>query len=135
MQGGFRDRLARFMQGRYGMDEFGRFLNILTFVLIILSFFFRFLLLPSVLLIVYEYFRILSRNYAKRSEENTWFCTYILRRRTGGNYYQKKSRTRTDSEHRIFKCPNCTQKIRVPKGKGRICIRCPKCRIEFVKKT
>lgn len=35
----------------------------------------------------------------------------------------------------IFKCPNCGYKITAPKGNGTICIKCPKCRIEFSKKT
>ncbi|MFR9190485.1 MAG: hypothetical protein ACLVL7_09865 [Anaerotruncus massiliensis (ex Togo et al. 2019)] len=37
--------------------------------------------------------------------------------------------------HRRFRCPSCGQKVRVPRGKGRICITCPRCRVEFVRRT
>lgn len=166
----FRDRLANFMSGRYGMDEFGRFLNIITLVLLVVSFFVRFVWIAAVLVLGYSYFRILSRNLPARNAENQWYFSIRYRksggahgrgnyggnggyagyggnyggaggRSTGGAGYS--SRPMTDKQkkaldkrtHRIFKCPNCAQKIRVPKGKGRISIKCPRCRIEFIKKT
>lgn len=154
---GFREKFSRFMSGRYGMDEFGRFLNIVTLILLVISIFFarylwtKFVWVAALLVMGYSYFRIFSRNYAARNAENQWYCSIRYRNRGGaygrgsyGGYNNSYSRDNMSNEqkkkmdrrtHRIFKCPNCTQKIRVPKHKGRICIKCPKCRIEFIKKT
>lgn len=120
MSGRFRDRFANFMIGRYGVDEFGRFINILGLVLMVISIFIGVLVIPALIVMGYGMFRMFSRNLNARAAENRRYCAIIHRRK---------------STHRIFKCPNCAQKIRVPKGKGKICIKCPKCRIEFIKKT
>ena len=40
-----------------------------------------------------------------------------------------------DRQHRYFDCPKCHQMVRVPRGKGKISITCPRCREKFVKKT
>ena len=73
----FRERIYRFMQGRYGAggaDAFTRFLSILTFVFILLSFFrVPFTYIIAIVLIVYMYFRLLSRNYYKRQQENNFY--------------------------------------------------------------
>ena len=40
-----------------------------------------------------------------------------------------------DRNNRYFNCPKCRQTVRVPRGKGKISITCPKCREKFIKKT
>lgn len=150
----FRDRFSNFMSGRYGADDFGRFLNKLVLVLLIVSLF-SVLFAPleiawpiAIALMIYSYYRMFSKNFGARNRENEWFLRVFKKKKSYGyngygNGYSYNSRTMTDKEkkaldkktHRIFKCPNCTQKIRVPRNKGRICIKCPNCRIEFIKKT
>jgi len=91
------------------------------------------LYIVGMIALVLGYFRIFSRNIGKRYEENQKFLNWRYK------IVCKKSKIMASIKDRransIFNCPNCQQKIRVPKGKGKISIKCPKCRIEFVKKT
>jgi predicted RNA-binding Zn-ribbon protein involved in translation (DUF1610 family) len=137
-----RERLYRFMQGRYGNDQFNKFLMVVMMICLVLSFFVgNAFYMVGLLLLIYVYFRMFSRNIYKRSAENQAYLR--LRDRVTGFFRGKKSygygantnRTFKDKTHRIFICSACKQKIRVPKGKGRIAIRCPKCGNEFVKRT
>lgn len=131
----FRQSFSRFMYGRYGMDQLSRFLSYVVLALIIITFFLHNRLLYTIALvgIVYIYYRMFSRNISRRSAENEKYMKYHYRCMTKFN--QLRARIKDSKTHRIFKCPSCGQKIRVPKGKGGISIKCPKCRIEFIKKT
>ena len=123
------------MYGRYGLDPLGIALMVLAFLL---SIFLRFqpytlIYLISYIPLVICVWRVLSRNLQKRAAENQKFMR-VARPvfewcRTLG------PRLRTWGTHRYFRCPNCKQKVRVPKGRGKIIITCPKCGIEFIKKT
>jgi intracellular septation protein A len=70
---------------------------------------------------IWAIFRSFSRNVYKRYQENHRFLLFFDRLK--------------DREHRIFQCPRCRQMVRVPRGKGKIAITCPKCRERFIKKT
>ena len=110
-----REKFMRFMQGRYGMDHLGRSVVGAAILAFVLSFFFENAIFPLLAWtgIIYAYFRMFSRNIYKRSAENQAFLarTYKLR------------------------CFFGKQKIRVPRGKGRIEIRCPKCNTRFIKNS
>ncbi|MCM1103766.1 MAG: zinc-ribbon domain-containing protein [Clostridium sp.] len=130
-----KQRLIRFMQGRYGMDQLGRALFWATMICLIISIFVRtklFYFLALVLL-VYSYFRMLSRNHAKRYAENQRYLALTAGIRRKFSSWKKTNAQR--KTHHIYRCPNCKQKIRVPRGKGRIAITCPKCRTEFIKNS
>lgn len=128
-------RLMQFMQGRYGVDQFGRFLFWTTMIFLILSILTRvngFYLLAFILLI-YSYFRMLSRNHMKRSAENQRYLMLTAGvRRKAASWKRERVQRKT---HHIYRCPGCRQKIRVPRGKGRIAITCPKCHKEFIKNS
>ena len=122
-----RTAMQRFMAGRYGTDK----LN-MAILCTGLAFTFLSTLIPvnSVKLlfttIAYIFmflaiFRSLSRNVYKRYEENRKFLLF----------FQKLK----DKDHRYYNCPRCRQQVRVPKGKGKISITCPKCREKFIKTT
>ena len=79
------------------------------------------------------YYRMFSKNIAKRSAENGKYLFY--RQKYLGIFTKKKNQLLDRKTHHIYKCPQCRQKIRIPKGKGMIEIRCPKCRTIFKKKS
>ena len=131
----FRERLQRFMYGRYGMDAFGKFLSWTSVILLLVSMFTRLdaVYVIALAVLVYCYFRIFSRNVQKRYQEN---CTYYRYTQKIREFFQRqKSYAQQRKTHHIYKCPQCKQKIRVPRGKGRIAIRCKRCGTEFIKKS
>ena len=131
----FRERMAVFMQGRYGMDQLGKVLTFGTVIMLLLSTVLQvhLLYIVGIIALVFSYFRVFSRNIGKRYEENQKFLNW--RYKMICKKSKIMSRIKDRKTNTIFNCPNCQQKIRVPKGKGKICIKCPKCRIVFVKKT
>lgn len=116
------DALRRFLYGRYGMDELGAALLIAGLVLMLLGrFWMALFVLPAYAATFYELYRAYSKNFPARRRENAWFLRLIAPLR--------------DRQNRYLRCPRCRQSIRVPRGKGRIRIRCPKCGEQFEKKT
>jgi len=130
-----RGKLQQFMMGRYGVDQFARFLNLFVIILLVVSMLTRqwVLYLFALALMTYSYFRIFSRNRSKRYAENTKYLQKTVKIR---GYFATLSRDmRTRRTHHIYRCPSCRQKIRIPRGKGKIAVRCPKCSTEFIKKS
>ncbi len=134
-----KERFIRFMQGRYGVDQLSKFLLIIGLVVVLVSAFFGshpvslILYLFGWVFVIYCYFRVFSRNVSKRYAENQAFLnrTYKIR-----NFFRSQKSIWTQRKtHHIYTCPSCKQKIRIPKGKGKIEIRCPKCGTTFIKKS
>jgi hypothetical protein len=129
--GNFFQRLGagfrRFMMGRYGTDKLNTAILLTGLAASLISLFIQ-LPLVNLILMVLSYalmgwalFRMLSRNTYKRYQENRKYLIFLQRIK--------------DKEHRYFDCPRCRQQVRVPRGKGKISITCPKCKEKFVKKT
>ncbi len=133
------DWFRRFMQGRYGVDHFSHFLVFLAFFLMVIQLFVRhdvFRLIVSilvVLILIFSYYRTFSRNHYQRYRENEWYLKY--HNQVKYFFSREKDHRMQRKTHKIFRCPNCGQSIRVPKGKGKIAITCPMCRTEFIKKS
>lgn len=128
-----REKFRRFMIGRYGVDAFGKFLLGAVVVLWATNLFANSKLLYSwaLLLMIYAYFRMFSRNTTKRYQENVKYLQ--LKNKAVARFKSEKSQLQQRKTHHIYRCPTCKQKIRIPRGKGRICITCPKCKTEFTK--
>ena len=127
--------LRNIMIGRYGPDHLGVAMILLSLAL---SFAHTFTRLSIILYISYAIallalFRILSRNITKRRAENDRFIRYWWPVKTKiKQFYTNFKQQKT---HKFFKCPSCRNVLRVPKGKGRIQVTCPKCGERFPAKT
>ena len=130
-----RDRMIQFMRGRYGYDQLGRTTMWVSLILFVVYVFtgIKLILVVALASLILTDFRLFSRNIVRRAGENSWFLkkTSFLTTRVHRFSGDMKERR----EYHIYRCPNCHQKIRIPKGKGSISIKCPRCHIEFMKKS
>lgn len=126
--------LTRFMTGRYGMDQLNTAMMVLYIVLYVIYLFTRWVVLDFIVLVLLfvTIFRMLSRNLERRRAENTRFLQLV--RPALRKFKSCRSRMQ-DKEHRYFKCPNCGQQMRVPRGKGRITVHCRACGATFEEKS
>ena len=128
--GKFQTWLVNFMQGRYGFDELNRRLTTVVIVVLLASIVCTFVgritqlgllyavgniaNLASTLGIILVFFRAFSRNIPARMAENERFM-------------KKERRAANKKEYQYLSCPHCKQEMRVPRGKGKIAVKCPKC--------
>jgi DNA-directed RNA polymerase subunit RPC12/RpoP len=130
-----REKLMRFMAGRNGVDDLARFESVLVLVILLFGLFTRWSIftLLALAVIIHMYYRVLSRNTAKRYEENQKYRTFRYERSIKWNRFKKRAGQRRN--YRFYKCPMCKQEVRVPKGHGKVEITCPKCREHFIRKS
>lgn len=123
------DALRRFMYGRYGTDKLNQMLIIAALVLLLIGWlggkyltgWLNILSFVAYVPLVWSVVRMYSRNIDKRRRENAAYLRFLSACK--------------DREHRYYRCPRCRQTVRVPRGRGKINIRCPKCGEQFIKKT
>lgn len=123
------------MQGRYGVDQLANFLNGVLLTVIVISIFVhsRWLNLFILLLFIFSYSRIFSKNYRRCQAQNQWYLN-----KTAGirkMFAKEKAYREIKKDYHIYTCKECGQKIKIPKGKGKIIVTCPKCGNEFQKKS
>ncbi len=114
---------ANFMAGRYGVDQLSMLLLYVDLGLVVLA---VVLGLPILNLLSYFpmgyiIFRALSKDTYRRYQENRRYLQFLDRLK--------------DKQNRYFRCPKCRQRVRVPRGRGKISITCPRCKERFTKKT
>ena len=126
--------LRKLMYGRYGSDHLSFFLLFLYVVLIFTS------ALPhmawvswlALAVLLWNLFRMFSRRIDRRRAENARFLALF------GPFIRRFKMRRTihrDKDHRYFKCPNCGQYLRVPRGKGKITVNCRNCGASFEERS
>lgn len=128
-------KLREFMYGRYGTDQLSLALVAGGFVCYTLYVFTRWRVLYLFSLVLYgiALFRTLSRNTEKRRTENQKFMNLWYKLKNKWIGFKADFEERKTYKH--FKCPRCGQKIRIPRGRGKIEICCPKCSNRFIKKS
>ena len=125
------------MQGRYGADKLSNFMLILAFIFILISMFmgvYGFVFSGiGLALIVLTYVRMFSKNIQKRYAENLAYLKVY--NKVKGFFTREIGYMKQRKTHHIYSCPNCKQKLRVPRGKGNIMITCGKCHTQFRKRS
>ena len=131
-----RERIARFMAGRYGVDSLYYFLFASSFVLFIINMFlinFRVVSLIIALiadaLFFYAIFRFLSRNIYKRQRENAAYLNFMKKPKKYFNLIKCKFRDRKTHDYK--RCPSCRNNLRLPKERGKHTVVCPCCKNRF----
>ncbi len=136
-----RDKLNEFMRGRYGMDAFSRFTLTVALVLLVLAILTTRLGVLGgifdtlgILVLIYTYYRILSKDLSARYEENNRYLSVAndVKKR----FSLEKDIMRQRKDFHVYTCPGCGQRIRIPRRKGKkIEITCPKCNTRFIKRA
>ncbi len=129
-----RQWVSRFMVGRYGMDQLNTAIMVVYLILYVVFLFTRLAVLDLIVLalLLVTLFRMLSRNLDRRRAENARFLQLV--RPICRRFKSCRARMQ-DRDHRYFKCPNCGQQMRVPRGKGRITVHCRACGATFEEKS
>lgn len=134
-----REKIARFMAGRYGTDQLNKFMSIVSLVLMVAAIIFnrtrlaQLLWMIAFVLLVLVYVRMLSRNIYKRSDENNRYLR--LRYKVSSKLRMVRERWVQRKDYKFFTCPACHTTLRVSRHKGKINIVCRKCGNSFRGKT
>ncbi len=130
-----REKFYRFMIGRNGADQLSRFLTYVALALIVLNLFVgsTVLWMFGLAALVWAYFRMFSKNVARRREENGKYLQ--LQYKLTQRFRDWRDRQKQRCDYVFFRCPSCKAMLRVPRGKGRIRVTCRKCGNTFEKRS
>lgn len=136
-----REDIGNAMSKRCGLDELNNLLMLVGFIFVVIALFAQnwvFTLIGAIFVILC-YIRVFSKKLDKRSKENAFYMRYMGRVVLFCQYLKlcvkMKVKTMQDTEYAYFVCNSCKQIVRVPKGKNKVNIRCPKCSQTFIKRT
>lgn len=130
-----KEKFYRFMAGRYGSDQFSKFLSIASLALLVLYFILKnpLLWICALAILVYNDIRMFSKNLEKRRAENAAYLR--LKYKLTNEFKNMKDRWSQRRDYCFFRCPSCKAMLRVPRGKGKIHVTCRKCGNVFERRT
>lgn len=134
-KGDFSRRFEQWMYGRNGSDDIARVCANLALILVLIDVFARTAWLSwiAVVLIVYAFWRLASKDVAARARENEAFMSKLGPARPWVS--SPVATIKDHKDYKYMKCPNCGQKCRVPRGKGKVRVTCRKCHQKFEAKA
>lgn len=109
--------------GRNGPDQLSLAIVLVSAVLNFIPWNYTWII--TSLMLAYAVWRMFSRSVEKRRKENFAFMSVVNKVKTW--YYKTRTNARQRKLYKVFKCPQCSQKLRVPRGKGKVSIKCSKC--------
>lgn len=130
-----KEKLKKFMVGRNGIDQLSLFLTYFALVLLLILSLMgkaKYNFIPMAI-VIYAYYRFFSKNLIKRASENSKFLS--LSNKLIGKLTKTKRLVFGSKTHKYFICGKCKTELRIPKHKGKIRVKCPKCGEEYVKRT
>ena len=119
------------MNKKHGIDEYGIFLVWVAIIISVISYFTKSSILNifSLIIVAYAVYRAFSNNQYKRVMENRMFREKFLDPMK--KQFRIGKRKSKDKNYKYIKCPSCKQELRIPKNKGKIKVKCPKCSHKF----
>ena len=131
----------RFLEGRYGVDQLGRFLSIACCAVMLIALLLRrvapglsnILISCALAALIWCYSRMLSRNSTRRRIENEKFLSAQMK--VEDWFSMRRTCFDQRKEYAFFRCPGCGRTVRVPKGKGKVRITCRQCGERFTRST
>ena len=130
------EKFKKFMVGRYGVDQLSNGLNTLFLILALIGLFTKnqIFLLLALIPMFYNYYRIFSKNFSKRYNENRIYTNvmspfYNFMDKIKSKFVKKKKKDKVN--YKYFHCKKCAQELRIPRGKGKVTITCPVCKHSF----
>ncbi len=126
-------KLQNFMGGRYGQDELSVFIDILALIIIVINIFVRTPILSviSLALLIWSLFRAFSKKACNRQKE------LVIYQKISGKpkaFFKTIKLNITDKSRKYYMC-GCGAILRVPRGRGKIEVTCPKCHKTYSKRS
>lgn len=131
-----KEKIRQMLSGRYGVDQLSQALNMIFLILSLIGLFTHqtVILVLALIPLIYNYYRMFSKNFQKRYNENRIYTNmtapiYNFFQRLKLNFRKKQKRDKT--KYKYYHCKNCGQELRIPRGKGKVVITCPICKHSF----